>query len=148
MVAMLAGPLTRKRKNQKRYKMHAVSVTSSCEFCDFMNGTEQVKKEYPHFWIVLNIFGYDNWDGFVVTDHLMVVPKRHVDSISHFTPTEAKSYLELLAEYEAKGYSIYARAADNKAKSIVHQHTHLIKLNSKRIKAMAFVHKPHVVMYI
>jgi len=144
---MLAGPLVRKRKTEKRYKQYARQRTNDCDFCEFSTDLDHVIAEYPHFWVVTNMFSYDIWDGISVVEHLMVVPKRHVDGIGHFGGAESKEFLKIISQYESDGYSIYARAAQNIAKSIPHQHTHLIKLGNKKARALLFVHKPHVLRY-
>lgn len=144
---MLSGPLVRKRKNEKKYKQYTKQRRNDCDFCDFTSGSSQVVKEYKDFWIVTNMFAYDIWDGLDVVDHLMVIPKRHVDSLGHFSPAESKEFLTLLSQYEAEGYSVYARSAQNISKSVTHQHTHLIKLGTKKARALVYVHKPHVLKY-
>lgn len=126
---------TRHRKNHKIYEKYTQEIRgTNCQFCDFNAQDSQVLSELKSFWIVKNIFPYDIWDTSQVSDHLMVVPKRHVDSISHFDNSEKQEYVTALAEYEKQGYSIYARAPTNVIKSVVHQHTHLIKMDSNSIK--------------
>ena len=148
MNAMLTGPYVRKRKTEKQYKQYLVTKKPGCDFCAFTSDSAQVVKQYKHFWIVKNIFPYDHWDGMSVIEHLLIVPKRHVDTLSHFTDAESKEYLLLLSSYESNGYSVYARAAQNVAKSVAHQHTHLIKMDGKRTKAMLYMRKPHMVVYL
>lgn len=92
--------------------------------------------------MVKNIFPYDLWDTCGVKEHFMVIPKRHVDTISHFSNQEQKEYIGLIAKYEQSGYSIYARAPGSVAKSVHHQHTHLIKLDNKKKKFVLFIRKP------
>jgi diadenosine tetraphosphate (Ap4A) HIT family hydrolase len=146
---MLIGPATRRRNSQKRYNSHLKRTKkNACEFCAFTAKSSQVIEDFSSFWVVRNIFGYDIWDGCGVEDHLMVVPKRHVDSISHFMNKEMLEYAKLLQKYESKGYSIYSRAAENITKSIPHQHTHFIKLDNKRKKALFYLRKPHTMVYI
>lgn len=139
-----AGSIVRSRTHQRAYDAYRKQKQStSCQFCEFIAGTEPVVEDYPLFWIVTNIFPYRIWDGSHTGMHLMIVPKRHVDSIGHFTPEECLEYLDLLAQYEASGYSVYLRAAQNKRKSVVHQHTHLIEVGP-RIRAQLFIEKPHI----
>lgn len=145
---MQTGPYVRKRKNEKEYKKYIATKKPGCDFCAFTPESDQVVKAYKHFWVVKNLFGYDHWDGMSVVEHLLVVPKRHVDTISHFTDAESKEYLLLLGSYESTGYSLYARAAQNTAKSVAHQHTHLIRMDNKRTKAMLYMRKPHMVLYL
>lgn len=145
---MLAGPSTRKRSSQKRYTTHLKnSKKSVCEFCNFSADSDQVIEELSLFWIVKNTFGYDVWDGCGVEDHLMIVPKRHVDSIASFSDAESLQYMKELQKYEGLGYSIYSRSAENVTKSVAHQHTHFIKLDNKRKKSLLYIRKPHVMIY-
>jgi diadenosine tetraphosphate (Ap4A) HIT family hydrolase len=144
---MKAGIVARSRKEQKRYQKYAATRTNACDFCDFTENAEQVLAQHVHFWVVKNMFGYDIWDGMDVGEHLMVVPKRHIDSIGHFTPEESKEYLKIISDYEVEGYSFYGRAAQNVSKSVQHQHTHLIRLGSKKARALLYVRKPHYLKY-
>jgi ATP adenylyltransferase len=146
---MQAGPTTRKRSSQKQYLSYLKSLKKSkCEFCSFSKKSPQLIEDLSLFFVVKNIFGYDVWDGCSVNDHLMIVPKRHVDSIGHFTKKEALEYVNVLQKYESMGYSIYSRAAENVTKSIAHQHTHFIKLDNQRKKALFYLRKPHIMVYI
>lgn len=148
-MSMQTGPTTRKRSSQKHYVTHLKTVEKGvCEFCAFSPDSPQVIEELSLFWVIKNTFAYDIWDGCGVEDHLMVVPKRHIDSIGHFTNKEAQQYVKVLQQYESKGYSIYSRAAENVTKSIPHQHTHFIKLDNKRKKALFYLRKPHIMVYI
>lgn len=104
-------------------------------------------KDAGTFWLVANIFPYTIWDNFYVDEHLMLVPKRHIDSIGRFTDEELQTYGELLAEYEDDGYSVYGRAASNSAKSVTHQHTHLIKVSSRRVKTLIFLDRFNFTMF-
>lgn len=145
---MRVGPATRKPKNHQKYARHIKNKTdASCEFCKFDTKSEQVIAARGTMFLVKNIFGYDIWDENDVTDHLMIVPKRHVVSLSELTDKERKTFMELVAEYESQGYSLYARAPQNIIKSVVHQHTHLIKLGQKRKKFHFFLRKPHILLY-
>lgn len=131
----------RNRKTQKRYYQHVSQKQpdAPCEFCLLHIGDGQVLEDRETFWLVKNIFPYTIWDNFYVDEHLMVIPKRHVDSIGSFTDKELKAYGKLLAQYEDDGYSVYGRAANNSAKSVAHQHTHLIKVSNRRVKTLIFL---------
>lgn len=98
--------------------------------------------------MVDNLFGYDMWDSAGVAEHYMIVPKRHVESLGQLNAAEAKEYMDLLATFEKEGYSIYARAPQSITKSVPHQHTHLIKSDNKRKRALFFIRKPHFMIYI
>lgn len=143
-LSRVSGTVSRKLKHDKAYRKQRKSLApGECQFCGFATNKSSVVEERDNFWIVHNIFPYHVWDGAKIDDHLMIVPKRHIDSIGHFNPKERAEYMNLLAEYESTGYSVYARAPQSIIKSIAHQHTHLIKVG-KHIKAQVFVHKPRI----
>ena len=76
----------------------------------------------------------------------MVIPKRHVDSLANLSDEEKIDYMNQVARFESSGYSIYARAQGSKTKSMIHQHTHLIKIDGKTKKWLVFLRKPHIVI--
>lgn len=140
--------LARKPKNQRRYKVFTRQAKQrDCDFCNFSKAHDQVVESTRFFWVVHNIFPYDIWDSSGVVDHLMVVPKRHVDAIGHFTPKEQAAFTKVLGKYDRKGYSVYARAPGNIIKSVVHQHTHLIYLDNKPKRALFYLKQPHILIY-
>lgn len=144
---MLKGPLSRTRSSQKKYARHIKNKKNVCEFCKFSNKHDQVSQTLDHFWIVNNIFGYDVWDSCGVSDHLMIVPKRHLHLLESFNNAETLEYINTLKQFEKSGYSTYFRSPDNVSRSVVHHHTHFIKLDNKRKKALLFLHKPHLMVY-
>ncbi len=146
-MGMQAGPLTRTRKSQKKYKEHLAIPSEGCDFCKFELGIDPVIKEFKHSWLVNNIYGYDFWDGVEVAEHLLLLPKRHHTKLDEFSESESKELMRLLAQYEQEGYSVYWRAPQNITRSVAHHHIHLIKLKDKRKKALIFIHKPHIVLY-
>lgn len=134
---------TRTRRNHFKYATYIKNRSeSTCQFCELTNKDTQIIKETSSFWIIKNIFPYDVWDTAGVNNHLLIVPKRHVDSIAHFNDTESKDFVKQLATYEQRGFSVYARAANNSLKSVVHQHTHLIAIDNKIKKYILFSKKP------
>ncbi len=96
--------------------------------------------------MIENIFPYDIWDGHNVEGHLLIIPKKHTDTLSSLSKQARMNLIDAIASYEADGYSVYARAPSNKTKSIVHQHTHLIKVGQKRKKLIVFLRKPHLLI--
>jgi diadenosine tetraphosphate (Ap4A) HIT family hydrolase len=94
--------------------------------------------------IVRNKFPYELWDFGEVADHLMLIPKRHVHSLVEMSDAEKLDYINMLGEWEEKGYNVYARTDLNKiAKSVAHQHTHLIKTTGTRRKFVIYANKPY-----
>lgn len=74
----------------------------------------------------------------------MIVPKQHTDRLSELPKNAMAEYTELLGNYENQGYNIYTRSPGSKIKSVIHQHTHLIKLNGRRIKFLLMTKKPYI----
>ena len=105
----------RDKETQKRYQQHVSQkpTDTPCEFCILKRDDGQVLGDAGTFWLVNNIFPYTIWDNFYVDEHLMLVPKRHVDSIGKLSSDELETYGTLLAQYEEAGYSVYGRAASN-----------------------------------
>jgi ATP adenylyltransferase len=136
---------TRSRKNHRIYSAEVKrnKQSKTCHFCRFKASDDQVVSDHTYFWIVRNIFPYDLWDNCGVLDHLMIVPKKHTDTLSHLKTKEQIEYMNLLAEYESTGYSIYSRAPGNTRKSVFHLHTHLVKLDNKEKNLIIFCKRPN-----
>jgi diadenosine tetraphosphate (Ap4A) HIT family hydrolase len=137
---------TRTRKDEKRYAQHRKEIHSKteCIFCDYTMKDKSFISETKSFKIIDNIFPYTHWDGQGVLDHIMVVPKKHTDTLSDLTSYEAVEYVELIASYESRGYSVYSRAPDSTRKTVIHQHTHLIKLDNQTKNLVLHVRKPYI----
>ena len=147
---MQTGPTMRTRKSQKRYidGEHGLS-TKECPFCDLTNkDPREIYEETEYFYRAENIYGYDIWDGHAVSEHQMIVPKRHIATLSEMTHNEDIEYLALLKSAELDGYCAYTRGIHGVTKSVAHIHTHLIKLDDeKQIKGLFFNRKPHIVLF-
>lgn len=141
------GPIVRNYKYQREYnKYRKIKPAEKCQFCSIVEDEIHEQKlitEYPLFWVIVAKFPYYIWDGARTGEHLLLVPKRHIDSIAHFTSEEKVEFADALAEWEGKGYSLYARSAQNEHKSVPHQHTHLIEVG-KSIKGQFYLNKPFI----
>ncbi len=136
---------TRSRKEHKVYKNYLKKLPKDvCQFCLIDQSTPQFIKETKHFKIVQNIFPYSMWDMQSVADHLMIIPKQHTDTLSDLTAEQALEFTHLLADYEKQGYNVYARTPGSGIKSVVHQHTHLIKPGKKTRKFIFYLAKPYL----
>ena len=135
--------VTKQYNPDKKRQEHSAGGVA-CPFC-VLRGNNIIVHDGETMRVVKNLFGYKLWELMDVKEHLMIVPKRHVESISEFTKQEKDEMIELLAEYEKKGYNIYARESGNAIKSVPHQHTHLIKTHRKRAKFFIFSHKPYFI---
>lgn len=138
----------RPRRVEKSYKKFQRSnKPSGCVFCAFTPSHEQILRETDNFWISTNIFPYSIWENLTVQEHLMIVPKKHVESIGQFTAKQMKEYVDLVAEYDIDGYSTYTRSSSNVSKSVAHQHTHLLKLGDKRARVSLYIEKPYFLWF-
>lgn len=139
-------PHYRKRKSQKMYATHTKNARASgeCQFCLLDESSDQVVKIYKHFKVIKNIFPYDNWDARNVTDHLMITPIVHTETLSSLGNDAAIEFVKVMSSYEAKGYDVYARSPHSTIKSVPHQHTHLIKTSGKAHKMIVHFTKPYI----
>ena len=128
------------RATKKKYVGYPKSTT--CPFCDRERPDEEIV-ETKHAYIMPNRVFYDVWELRTVTDHLLVIPKRHVNSLSELTSAERLDIMNLIADYEGRDYNVYARAVDSPQKSVTHQHTHLIKTDSRLGRFLIFLKKPY-----
>lgn len=95
------------------------------------------------------MFPYELWEFRDVTEHLLVVPKRHVKSLVDLTREEQHELMDIIAEYEGQNYNIYARSSDSVQRTVpLHQHTHIIKTNDKHAKTVFYSKKPYFVAKI
>lgn len=135
--------IDRSRKTEKAYASYLKQLpTGICIFCE--GHSEVLLEDYKLFKVIQNIFPYAVWDGQKVTDHIMVTPKMHCDSIAHFTEEMVAEMHKLISKYEARGYNVYARAPSSAMKSIAHQHTHLIKTEGRTKRVILLSRKPYI----
>lgn len=137
---------TRSRKEEKIYNKYQKSnrFSEDCVFCNFDSKEEQEIQNTRSFRIVRNLFPYSQWDGQGVLDHLMIVPKKHTDTLNDLDANEAIEYVGLIGSYESEGYSIYSRSKGSTRKSVIHQHTHLIKLDNQTKNVVLYMKKPYI----
>lgn len=94
-------------------------------------------------YVIPNRVSYDMFESMRVVDHLMVIPKKHHESMATFDDAEKIDAMKIIGEYEALGYNIYARAKDSISRSVKHQHTHLLKLDNKPSNLVIYARKPY-----
>lgn len=131
------------RHTIKLYKQRQKS--ESCPFCK----PETLKNaifENDYAYIVPNLTRYDAWELHDVSEHLLLIPKRHIEALGELTPKERSGLIDIIAEHESKGYNIYARGVGFIKRSVSHQHTHLIKVNNKKPRAALFIQKPYLLL--
>lgn len=133
------------RKTRRTYSRHNSSdrKRTGCTFCNSFEEGANVVYEGETMVIVPNRVSYDLFEGRTVTEHYMVIPKRHIESLDGFSDEEALEMFRLTAAYERKGYNVYARGKGSVTRSVLHQHTHLIKTTDKRNKLLFYVRRPY-----
>jgi diadenosine tetraphosphate (Ap4A) HIT family hydrolase len=129
-----------------RIRQH-INKPGICVFCEYNSSPENIIRTYRHFLLIPNLFPYVLWDGCKVTDHLLLMPTRHIESLSELTAQESAEYVQIVSSLEDDGYAIYARPAGSAGKSIPHQHTHLIRIDNNRIKSLYYSYMPHVLWF-
>lgn len=113
-----------------------------CPFCNALT-LSNVIFENDLIYIIPNLTKYDLWELHDVEDHLLIVPKRHIETLGELSEKEKVAIMDKAAEYEAMGYSIYARGVGFIRRSVKHQHTHLIKVKNKSPKIAIFIRSPY-----
>ena len=133
------------RKTRNTYRKHNASdkTLKDCTFCNELKVHNKVLREGETMFVIPNRVSYDIFEGRRVVDHLMIIPKRHLTSFDEFTDEEILEMVRTTAEYEKKGYNVYARGWGNVSRSVEHQHTHLIKTDNKLARALFYVRKPY-----
>lgn len=131
------------RSTRKRY--NSTPKTASCPFCDPAEHKERIIRETEHAYVIPNRTFYDQWEARRVVDHLMIVPKQHVLQLQDLSQVARLDVINLMAEYEAADYQIYARSPGSKSRSVDHQHTHLIKTKGKHGRGLFILFKPYIV---
>lgn len=114
-----------------------------CTFCTDETLPGRVIEDSETMYIIPNRTQYDMFEGLRVHDHLMIIPKRHVETIDDLTKEEKLAMVDVVGKYESQGYSVYARGVGSISRSVKHQHTHLIKLRNIRPKFIFFVRRPY-----
>lgn len=131
------------RKTIHKYKSH--QRTAGCPFCS-PDTLAAAVYENEFIYIVPNLTQYDLWELHDVVDHLLIIPKRHVEALGELTSKERLAVMDQAADYEARGYNIYARGVGFVKRSVKHQHTHLIKAANKKPRLAIFFQNPYYLL--
>jgi ATP adenylyltransferase len=129
------------RKTHKIYSGYP--KPESCDFCQFERTQAETNTVFQHCVVLPNRTFYDVWELRDVVDHLLVVPKAHVESLAQLAPAARHEIIDVIANYEAQGYNVYSRAPGSPQKSVLHQHTHLIKIGDRAARASLYVRRPY-----
>ena len=132
------------RKTFRLYKQRrAASVT--CPFCA-PETLANALVTTDAYYIVPNLTKYDLWESHDVEHHLMIIPRRHVESLADLDNHEMLEIMKKIADYEHNGYSVYARGVGFSMRSVKHQHTHLIKASNTHPRLTIFMRKPYMLI--
>lgn len=135
--------MNRDIKIELKYRKWKQKVKAShCIFCD--PPRYKIVQELKRFYILKNDFPYAIWDYRKVIDHVMMVPKKHVNKISKLSADSKEEYINTLSEFEENGYNLYTRTDSNKSKSVEHFHTHLIKTGGQPFASMVYQREPYI----
>lgn len=133
------------RTTRQRYRKlnNQDKKTKACSFPSCEGDPEPITEENDTMLIIKNRVTYDIFEGRHVLDHLMVIPKRHIETLAEYTEQEQLDHMEMLGRYEKAGYNIYARGVGSVTRSVKHQHTHLIKTSNIPPKGIFYIRKPY-----
>lgn len=134
-------------KTKKKYKsLNSQSArTKECAFCTTAQ-QENVLAENETMYVIKNRVAYDLFEGYRVSEHVMVIPRQHRLSMREFNEQEKIDFFNLAAVYETEGFCVFARGLNSPSRSVDHQHTHLIKIQGKPVKSMLYAARPHVLI--
>lgn len=133
----------RYRGAEKRSK--AALAAERCPFCHIEEAGPLVE-ETALSRVTEAKFTYNLWEYRHVTDHLLVLPKRHVSRLDQLTPEEQADIMKLLAKYEADNYNVYARGVNSAQRTERHQHTHLIRTTPGSARFGLYLKKPYLLI--
>lgn len=136
------------RSTRQRYKKlnNQDKKANICSFPSCEGDSEPITEENDTMYIIKNRVTYDIFEGRRVLDHLMVVPRRHIETLADFTQQEQLDHMEMLSRYEKAGYNVYARGVGSVTRSVKHQHTHLIKTSNELPKGIFYIRKPYFLL--
>ena len=136
------------RKTRKYYEQKNRQDKSYDEDCSFCRSSthEKTIDQNDTMFVVANRVSYDVFEGKGVLEHLLMVPKRHVESFEELDDQEKIDAITMMGKYETNGYNIYARAVDSTTRSVKHQHTHLIKQEPRQASMLLYVKKPYMMV--
>lgn len=116
-----------------------------CTFCTDETRA-RILDENKTMFVIANRVAYDFFEGLEVEEHLMVIPKRHIEDFKSLSAQEKTDFVDMISKYEAKGYGFYARGTHNANRSVRHQHTHLFKVKGYKARVLFYLKKPHLLI--
>ena len=130
MLDLGAKETARSPEVQEKYNRHRIEMYEKygdnmpCPFCDM--GERKILEELPTMVIVENDFPYATFDGQVIKNHRMIVPRRHISLLADLNSEELQDYWGLMVRCHKNGFSSMTRSAVDVLRSVPgHLHTHL-----------------------
>ncbi len=121
---------------RKKYEVAEIPEDIDCVFCAQAKGDERVTKlsvfEDDFLMVILNIFPYN-------TGHLMVVPKKHVNSLTELEDEERDRLFAMVQKVEElqrkvrdpAGINVGINLGEAAGESIPHLHVQLVPIYEK-----------------
>jgi diadenosine tetraphosphate (Ap4A) HIT family hydrolase len=132
-------------EHQQKYLDYlAQTKDAGCPFCD--QSKSETVEETAHCRVIKNAFPFDIWEGFKVTEHLLLIPKDHIDHLEKLPAESRKDFMDQLCKYEAAGYNLYSRAPQSGARVYPHVHTHLLKTEGELAQSLDYTRHPHTLV--
>jgi len=109
-----------------------LSVLNKCPFCDLKD--KYFVKELSNTVLTTSLFPY-------IDGHLLIIPKRHIETLSEVTLREWKEIKELFScarkvleeKLKIKDVNLLYREGENSGKSVGHLHFHVVPFSNKGI---------------
>lgn len=122
--------LSAARKKDQLERMIELQKNKICAFCpeNISEATDSpIEIETKHWLVKKNDYPYDN-----TSYHLLVIPKKHVKTISDLTKVAKAEFLDLISQveskYKFKSYALGMRSGDMRFNggSVEHLHAQVI----------------------
>lgn len=130
----------RSTKKEKQYLKYR-KTEEGCYFCN--PEPKIVVKKTKNFYISRNNFPYDFWDGQKVSEHLLIVSKKHLHDLENKEDILFE-YAMQLNNYGRLGYDVFTRVPNSPSRSQIHFHSHLIKTNGKKFRSLSYKKDPYM----
>lgn len=129
----------RLKKAELKYKKE--HSNNKCPFCD--PDSIEIIDQTENFYILKNLFPYNIWDRRKVKVHLMVVSKKHHESLHEIDRNLIGEYTTVIANYAVQGFDVFTRGKGSITKTVTHFHTHLIKTHGREFNMIHFQADPY-----
>lgn len=115
-------PTSRKALDEKvkEYKERGI-----CPFCKEGLKDQKIIRELNDIVVIENMFPYERKYDLKVEKHLLIIPKRHVQSIAELTKDEYRAMLDMESEYTPE-ITIQTGKKDTTRSVPQHLHRHII----------------------